>query len=137
MNPVRAGLLTACAAVLINLISGCVAVQFNDPNELSPEASAKLEQMVPTYQEAQLENSNDYIRAGSIDTFLCRRGLIGTVTDGKVIAVLRQKAQASGANGLTDVLCEPGPIDEIGGCVASIACQATMIKTVTPDTADK
>ena len=133
MSPRRAGLLITLAV----LCNGCVAIQFNDPNELSPEASAKLEQMVPTYQESQLENNSNYIRAGSIDAFLCRRGLIGTVTDGKVVTVLRQKAHASGANGLTDVSCEPGPIDEIGGCVASIACQATIIKTVTPDTAEK
>jgi len=134
MSPVRARVLLALAAVLVN---GCVAVQFGDPNELGPEASAKLEQQVPTYQESQLDSNSNYIRAGSIDTYLCRKGLIGTITDAKVITVLRQKAQAAGANGLTDVSCEPGPIDEIGGCVASIACQATMIKTVTPDTADK
>jgi hypothetical protein len=126
--------LAACA---VWLVSGCVAVQFNDPNEIGPEASAELEQMVPTYEESQLEKNNNYIRAGSIDAFLCRRGLIGTVTDAKVITVLRQKAHASGADGLTDVSCEPGPIDELRGCMASIACQATMIKTYTPDTADK
>jgi len=134
MRAIHAGLLTALAALLIN---SCEAVQFGDPNEISPEASAKLAQVVPTYEESQLENDNNYIRVGSIDTYLCRRGLIGTVTDSKVITVLRQKAYTSGANGLTDISCEPGPIDEIRGCDASIACQATMIKTVTPDTANK
>ncbi len=134
MSPLRTRILTVLAALLI---SGCTAVQFGDPNESSPEASAKLEQMVPTYEESQLANDNNYIRVGSIDTYLCRRGLIGTMTDGKVITALRQKAYASGANGLTDVSCEPGPVDEIAGCFASIACQATMIKTVTADTADK
>ena len=134
MNPLQASMLTALAALLI---SGCTAVQFGDPNELGPEASAKLEKMVPTYEESQLANDNNYIRVGSVDTYLCRQGVIGTMTDGKVITVLRQKAYASGANGLTDVSCEPGPVDEIAGCFASIACQATMIKTVTADTADK
>jgi hypothetical protein len=134
MSPPRTRMLTVLATLLI---SGCTAVQFGDPTEVGPEASAKLEKMVPTYGESQLANDNNYIRVGSIDTFLCRRGLIGTMTDGKVITALRQKAYASGANGLTDVSCEPGPVDEIAGCFASIACQATMIKTVTADTADK
>lgn len=134
MNPLRAGVLAALAAMLIN---GCVAVQFGDPNDIGPKAAAKLEQQVPTYQEDQLANNNNYIRAGSIDAFLCRQGLIGTMTDAKVITVLRQKAHAAGANGLTDISCEPGPVNELGGCMASIACQATIIKTVTPDTADK
>ena len=123
-------LLAVFSALVACLVNGCVAVQFGDPNEISPDAAAKLAQEVPTYQESQLDTNSNYIRAGSIDAYLCRRGLIGTVTDEKVITVLREKALDSGANGLTDVSCQPGPIDEIAGCVASIACQATMIKTV-------
>lgn len=129
--------LAPLAVAVAALISGCVAVQFSDPNQIDSATAAALEKQVPTYHESELENKPDYIRAGSIDTYLCRKGLIGTMTDDKVITVLRQKANAAGANGLTDVSCQPGPVDELNGCMASIACQATLIKIVTPDTANK
>jgi hypothetical protein len=121
------------AATALVLFAGCTAGQFNDPNDISPQAAARLEKQVPTYQESQLANRNDYIRAGSVETYLCRRSFIVTFTNKKVITVLREKAYAAGANGLTDVSCEPGPVDEIGGCVSSIACEATMIKTDTAE----
>jgi hypothetical protein len=127
MNPRYASILAAIAAVLF---VGCLAVPFNDPNDIGAKAAARLEKQVPTYQESQLANRNDYIRAGSVETYLCRHSFIGTFSDEEVIMALRQKARAAGANGLTDVSCEPGPVDEISGCVSSIACQATMIKTV-------
>jgi hypothetical protein len=87
-------------------------------------------------QESQLAQGN-YIRTGSIDASLCGHGLIDTVTPNQVITLLRQKADAAGANGLTDVSCGPGPVDEINGCMSAIACDATMVRAMTPDTANK
>jgi uncharacterized protein YbjQ (UPF0145 family) len=88
---------------------------------------------VPTYDEAQLASKNDYIRVGEIDTYLCNRGVIGTTSDTQVIRALRQKAQAMGANGLTDISCGRGPTDDLNGCNASIACSATALKVVSSD----
>jgi hypothetical protein len=71
------------------MLAACVAIQFSDPNEVSADTAAKLAKQVPTYDENQLANNNDYIRAGTIDAYLCRQGVSGTVTDAKVITVLR------------------------------------------------
>jgi len=124
-------------ALLIALFSsGCVNVELGDASQMTSEEAAKLEQQVPIYTETQLAANNDYIRAGSVDTVVCRHGLVATTTQDRVVDLLRQKALAAGANGLTDVSCEPGPVDEFSGCAVSTACQATLIKTVTPDTAN-
>jgi hypothetical protein len=117
------------------LLSACVALQLGGPNAPDPATAAKLDEAVPTYEEAQLANKNDYIRVGEIDTFLCSPEVIGTTTDAQVITALRQKAQAMGANGLTDISCGHGPTDDLRGCSASIACSATALKIVSPDQA--
>jgi hypothetical protein len=92
---------------------------------------------VPTYTPEQLVGRTDYIQVGSVDTVECQHGLMGSATEDIVIGALRQKALEAGANGLTQISCQPGPIDELKGCLSAIACQATMIKTVTSDTANK
>ena len=115
------------------LLTACVTLHLDDPNKPDAATAAKLDKAVPTYDEAQLANKSDYIRVGEIDTYLCNRGIIGTTTDGQVITALRQKAQAMGANGLTDISCGHGPTDDLHGCDASIACSATALKVVASD----
>src|SRR5260370_37060147 len=100
-----------CALALAGLASGCVAIQFGYANAPEAAAARKLDETIPTYDEAQLSSKGDYIRVGEIDAYLCNRGFIGIATDTQVTRVLRQKAQAMGANGLTDVSCGRGPTD--------------------------
>jgi hypothetical protein len=126
---------TILAALAAALMTGCVALQLGDPNAPDPATVRKLNEAVPAYEEAQLASKNDYIRVGEIDAYVCNRGLIGTATDTQVITALRQKAQAMGANGLTDISCGHGPTDDLHGCNASIACTATALKIVSSDTA--
>jgi hypothetical protein len=121
-------LLTASAA-------GCVAFQFGDPNAPDPAATQKLREAVPTYEQSWLANHDNFIQVGDLDAYLCNRGMIGARTDDEVIDVLRQKALAMGANGLTGVSCGHGPTDDISGCSASIACSATALKVVASGTA--
>jgi hypothetical protein len=128
---------TILVALASALVTGCIALQLGDPNGLDPATVRKLNETVPVYEEAQLANKTDYIRVGEIDTYLCNRGFIGTATDTQVITALRQKAQAMGANGLTDISCGHGPTDDLRGCNASIACTATALKIVSSDTAAK
>jgi len=113
-------------------VAGCVALQFGDPNAPDPAAVQKLKAAVPTYEQSWLANHDDFIQVGELDAYLCNRGVIGTRTDDEVINVLRQKALAIGANGLSGISCGRGPSDEINGCTASIACNATALKVVTP-----
>jgi hypothetical protein len=114
---------------------GCVALQFNDPNVPDPAAIRKLQATVPTYDQSWLANHDDFVQVGELDAYLCNRGVIGTRTDDEVIDVLRQKALAMGANGLSGISCGHGPTDDASGCSASIACSATALKVMTPASA--
>ncbi|SRR6266851_921186 len=120
------GVIAAAAA----LLAGCVALEIGGANGPDPAIVEKLHDEVPTYDDAQLAAKSDYIRAGSVEAYLCRKSLLTNLTDDEVVTVLRQKAHDAGANGLTDVSCGPGPVSEFGGCMASIACSATIVKIV-------
>jgi hypothetical protein len=120
------GLLTTA----IMLLAGCVALEIGGANGPDQATVEKLHDQVPTYDDAQLAAKSDYIRAGSVEAYLCRKSLLANLTDDEVLTVLRQKAHEAGANGLTDVSCGPGPVSEFGGCMASIACSATIVKIV-------
>ena len=126
------GLLTA-----LLLLSGCTVLQIGGGVAPDPAVVEKLRQEIPTYDEAQLADRTDYIRAGSVEAYLCRRSLLTNITDDEVVGVLRQKAYDAGANGLTDVSCGPGPTNELGACMMSIACSATLVKTVASGSAGK
>jgi hypothetical protein len=127
MTVVRGGGLFAAALVLL---AGCVALDIGGTNGPDSAIVAKLRDQVPTYDDAQLAAKSDYIRAGSVEAYLCRKSLLTNLTDDEVLTVLRQKAHDAGANGLTEVSCGPGPVSEFGGCMASIACSATIVKIV-------
>jgi hypothetical protein len=118
--------------VLLALISGCVAFQVDDSSKPDPAIAQKLKDTVPTYDQSWLTSHSDFVEVGELDAYLCNRGFIGTRTNDEVITVLRQKAEAMGANGLTAVSCGAGPTDELGGCTASIACSATALRVVAP-----
>jgi hypothetical protein len=124
-------------AAAIVLLSGCVALEIGGENGPDPAIVQKLHDQVPTYDDAQLAGKSDYIRAGSVEAYLCRKNLLTNLTDDEVLTVLRQKAHDAGANGLTDVSCGPGPVSEFGGCMTSIACSATIVKIVESSSAPK
>ena len=126
--------LIAAAALLL---AGCVALDIGGTNGPDPAIVQKLHDQVPTYDDAQLATKTDYIKAGSVEAYLCRKSLLTNLTDDEVLTVLRQKAHDAGANGLTDVACGPGPVSEFGGCMASIACSATIVKIVDSSSSGK
>ncbi|MGH7000566.1 MAG: hypothetical protein ACREEA_03580 [Stellaceae bacterium] len=130
----RAKLLRAILAVMVfaAIASGCIDFQFGDANAPDPVAAQKLAAAVPTYEQSWLASHDDFVEVGELDAYLCNRGVIGTRTNDEVITVLRQKAQAMGANGLTGIACGHGPTDETNGCDASLACTATALKVVAP-----
>jgi hypothetical protein len=113
-------------------LAGCTT-SIGDVNAPDSAASEKLLKQVPTYDDAQLSHADNYIRAGSIDAYMCFRAL-GHSSDNEVIMQLRQKAHDMGANGITDVSCGRGPITGIT-CLASRACSATALRIVSPDDA--
>ncbi len=113
-------------------LAGCAA-WIGDVNSPDTAAAEKLVKQVPTYDDAQLNHTENYIRAGSIDGYLCFRAL-GHSSDDAVIMLLRQKAHDMGANGITDISCGRGPITGFT-CLASRACSATALRIVTPDAA--
>ena len=116
--------------IVIMLLAGCTALKISGGDNPDPAAAAKLRQEVPTYADSQLAGKDNYIRAGQVDAFLCRRTFLTNLSDDDVVAVLRQKALDAGANGLTDVSCQPGPVNVFDGCTTSIACSATLLKIV-------
>jgi hypothetical protein len=120
----------AITITVATLLGGCIAAQLGNNGDIDAQTTAMLLEKVPEYDEARLAGTDNYVRAGSIDAFVCRKNLLGDVSDERVITVLRKKALDAGANGLTDVSCGPGPSDELSGCVSSRACSATIIKTV-------
>jgi hypothetical protein len=122
--------IAAIAAVCT--LAGCAA-SIGDVSSPDAAAAEKLVKQVPTYDNAQLKHTDNYIRAGSIDAYLCFRAL-GHSSDDAVIMILRQKAHDMGANGITDVSCGRGPITGFT-CLASRACSATALRIVTPDDA--
>jgi len=129
----RFGLLVA-----LLLFSGCTVLQLGGGGPVpDPAQMEKLAKAIPTYDEGQIAANVNAIRAGSVEAYLCRRSLITNVTNEDVISVLRQKAYDAGANGLTDVSCGPGPTTEMGGCMMSIACSATLVKIVDSSSSDK
>ncbi|HLW70377.1 MAG TPA: hypothetical protein VKS22_07125 [Candidatus Binataceae bacterium] len=135
----RSKVRTSRAILFVTLLAasaaGCVAFQTGDTNPPDPVAMQKLEAAVPTYEQSWLANHDDFVQVGELDAYLCNRGVIGTRSNDEVINVLRQKAQAMGANGLTGISCGNGPTDDLNGCNASIACSATALKVVTPASA--
>jgi hypothetical protein len=114
------------------LMTGCTVVHV-DESAQDPQIVEKLNKEVPTYSEADLAGNNDYIRVGSINAYKCHLSLLGGVKGDEVVQMLRRKARDMGANGLTDLSCGSGPVDELSGCVSSTACSATALKIVTPD----
>lgn len=124
----------AAAMVAVCALGGCSA-SIGDVNAPDSAASEKLLKQVPTYDDSQLSRADNYIRAGSIDAYMCFRAL-GNSSDDAVIMLLRQKAHDMGANGITDISCGRGPITGLT-CLASRACSATALRIVTPDDASK
>jgi hypothetical protein len=118
--------------LLTILLAGCAAAvgNVNAPDEAAIE---KLKKQVPIYDDAQLSRTNNYIRVGSIDGYLCFR-VVARSSDEEVLMILRKKALDMGANGLTDISCGRGPSTGIT-CFASRACSATALKVVSPDEA--
>ncbi len=134
MTTSRLGLLIA--ALLFSC--GCTVLQIGGGGPApDPAQMEKLAKAIPTYDEGQVARNANAIRAGSVEAYLCRRSLLTNVTNEDVISVLRQKAYDAGANGLTDVSCGPGPTSEMGGCMMSIACSATLVKIVDSDSGNK
>jgi hypothetical protein len=125
---------SSCARLLLTfasmLLASCAVLQIGGGSAPDPAAEERLRQEVPTYEDTQLASKDNYIRAGSVEAYMCRKSLLANVTNDEVIGLLRQKAHDAGANGLTDVSCGPGPVNELGGCMMSIACSATLVKIV-------
>lgn len=118
--------------LLLVLMAGCSA-SVGDVNAPDPAAIEKLEKQVPIYSDSQLGRTNNYIRVGSVDGYLCFR-MVGRSSDDEVLMILRRKARDIGANGLTDIDCGRGPSTGVT-CLASRACSATALKIMTPDEA--
>ncbi|HJU27614.1 MAG TPA: hypothetical protein VJ718_00485 [Candidatus Binataceae bacterium] len=119
------------AALAGVLFAGCLTVPLAPSGAIDPAAESKLAQEAPTYDTSKL-NPDTYISVGSLTATGCDNGFLGGPGRDGVIAELRQKALAIGANGLTDVSCQHGRTSEAHQCFSSMDCSATALKVMPP-----
>lgn len=127
----RAGLVLATALTL----AGCMTVPLGTTGGIDAATEQQLSKDVPIYDPSKL-SPDTYIRVGSLSASACDNGFLGGAGQEEVIAMVRRKAQAMGANGLSDLSCGHGPSNEAVGCFSSITCSATALKVVLPSSSD-
>jgi hypothetical protein len=106
------------------MISGCFILPFGTVGGVPMEKVQQLNEQVRLYQPGEL-NGVEYLKVESITAWSCEESLFGgDAEQDQLVAKLKEKAQAAGANGITNLVCENGP----AGCTASMKCTATAVK---------
>lgn len=117
------------------MLAGCVTLPLGTTGGIDPAAAAQLSREVPLYDPTKL-SPDSYIRVGSLSASSCDNAFLGGPGQEAVVMMVRQKAQAMGANGITDLSCGHGASNEAAGCFSSTTCSATALKVVPPASSD-
>jgi len=117
----------ALLAIFSLAASGCFSYPLGGAGAIDTGAQQQLSSEVPLYDSSHLPSGN-FIKVGMITAFGCDNRFLGGPGRDEVIAKLRQQAQSMGANGITDLSCDPTDAGSVRGCISATACSATALR---------
>jgi hypothetical protein len=120
--------MTKVARVMITagafMISGCFYIPLGTVGGVPLEKVQQLNEQVRLYQPGELKGV-EYLKVETITASSCEESLFGGDADkDQLVAKIKEKAQAAGANGITNLVCGNGP----PVCTGSMKCTATAVK---------